>query len=386
MSNYFSHYCTLLSSKEQLTHCRQAESLADLLMRIKSLWNCVNLNDDELLGEINRLNQLPVDSVAHLAGNWLPYLYQPKRQRINWLLPISHATEPFQDEYISRCRQQLFNQIIQPCSSLLFAKQQAEHIANVQPAGFIFHLSRCGSTLISGCLSELETTCVFSESPLLTELLLDKELPVAERKLYLCAFINLQAAAFPDRSQMIIKWNAWDIFYWELIRDIYSQVPAIFLVRDPVEILASHQRSVGRHMSGDPVLADVDPVFKSQLSDQCLFDKQIQILHSLLQVMDEKRAGPKIMVVDYRQLCVANIPSILAFLVCEVDELGFLKIQERMQFHSKTPAQVFVADSMTKQQSVTLGEQGKIQAYLMPAYNQLIKMAHKPLGMVIDVC
>jgi len=139
-------------------------------------------------------------------------------------------------------------------------------------------------------------------------------------------------------------------------------------------------------MSGDPVLADVNPVFKSQLSDQRLFDKQIQILHSLLQFMDEKRAGPKIMVVDYRQLCVANIPSILAFLVCEVDELGFLKIQERMQFHSKTPGRIFVVDSMTKQQSVTLNEQEKIQACLMPVYNQLIRMAHKPLGVVIDVC
>lgn len=76
--------------------------------------------------------------------------------------------------------------------------------------------------------------------------------------------INLQASVFPARPDVVIKWNAWDIFRWELIRAIYLRVPVIFLVRNPVEILASHQRLAGRHMSGDSVLSAYQPEMAPQ--------------------------------------------------------------------------------------------------------------------------
>lgn len=166
MANYFSHYCQLISSAEQLDYCQQAQSLSELLVRIKTLWSCHQFGDNELLREIFYLNQTSVPATTQLAGKWMPYRYQAKQGLVNWLLPKGYATEPFFDEYISRCRQQLFNQIIQPCTSISVTCDQANYLENSEPSGFIFHLSRCGSTLISGCLSELETTCVFSESPL----------------------------------------------------------------------------------------------------------------------------------------------------------------------------------------------------------------------------
>lgn len=386
MSNYFSQYSALLSSAGQIDYCRQAHSLDELLARIKQLWDCDHLSDDELLGEITRLNQVPINTnTIKLAGHWLPYRYQPKRKQVNWLVPVDHATEPFLDEYISRCRQQLFNQIIQPCSSLEVAQQQTINLADVQPAGFIFHLSRCGSTLVSGCLSELESTCVFSEAPLLTELLLDSDLSLTEQQIYLRAFINLQAAAFPARPSMIIKWNAWDIFQWDLIRGLYPQVPVIFLVRDPVEILASHQRSAGRHMAQDLSLAHLHPVFTVLLAGQDTLAKRIGVLHGLLQAMGTKSESAAVSVVDYQYLNAQGLVSVLNCFGCTVDQHGFLKIQERMNYHSKSPGQVFVADNVTKQGCFTPEEQERIRTQLAPGYNQLNRLAHEFLGTVINV-
>lgn len=382
MSNYFFLYCTLLGSKEQLAHCHQADSLSDLLLKIKVLWSCTQLDDNELLAEINLLNQIPVSDTTALAGNWLPYRYLPSRQQVNWLVPVGHAIEPFHDDYISRCRQQLFNQIIQPCSSLEFATQQGEQLINVQPTGFIFHLSRCGSTLISGCLSELESTCVFSEAPLLTELLLDSQLSTEMQQKHLQAFINLQAAAFPDRPQVIIKWNAWDIFRWELIRTLYPQVPAIFLARDPVEILASHQRMAGRHMAGDPRLADFHPVFA--LQESSLFNNRLAVLHRLLTVLWSKVSEKHIYPIDYSQLSTATIGDISHFLHCDIDDLAFLKIQERMKFHSKTPGQIFVMDNATKQDFFERETQAFIRAQLGFIYNQFLMLAFKSRKAVIN--
>lgn len=384
MDNYFSQYCALLGSQESLANCQQAESLGDLLTRIKRLWGCEHLDDGELLGEINRLNQIPVNDSVKLAGNWLPYRYQPRRKQVSWLVPVGHATEPFQDEYISRCSQLLFNQIFQPRTSLESARQQAVEIASVQPAGFIFHLSRCGSTLISGCLSELDSTCVFSESPLLTELLLDNQLTTDEQKKTLRIFINLQAAAFPARPQMIIKWNAWDIFRWELIRSLYPQVPAVFLVRDPVEILASHQRMTGRHMAGDPSLGVLHPVFSGQGAALSMLDCRIEVLRTLLLAMGKQSFSSNTRVVDYRQVNAQHVAEVLKFFGCVVDKLGFLKIQERMRFNSKAPGQTFVDDSLKKQHCFTVEEQERISLQIKESYTQLLMLALKPREAVIN--
>jgi hypothetical protein len=369
MSNYFSRYCALLGSADQLVYCQQADSLVDLLIRIKTLWGCIELGNNELLGEINRLNQMPVDNLVVLAGNWLPYRYQSRHRLVNWLVPIGYATEPFQDEYISRCSQCLFNQIIQPLCSLAFAQKQADTLPAVQPAGFIFHLSRCGSTLISGCLSELDSTCVFSEPPLLTELLLDNQLSPAELKISLQAFINLQAAAFSCRPQMIIKWNAWDIFRWDMIRAIYPNVPTIFLVRNPVEILASHQRSVGRHMSGDLSMAAFHPVFSKVNKTASLLDFRIRVLQGLLSEMRKHYFPPGVRLVNYRWVNAEGIASIAQHFSLKIKPIEFIKMQKRLGFHSKTPGKVFHSDH--EKQPFNQQECESINKNLASIYNQL---------------
>lgn len=372
MSNYFSHYCVLISSVAQIESCRQAQTLGELLACIKNLWDCNQLTDDELLSEISRLNQTPITTPdIQLAGNWLPYRYQLKRRLVNWLLPVGHATEPFHDETIARYRQQLLlNQIIQPCTALDVAQQQAKNLVDAKPAVFIFHLSRCGSTLVSGCLSELETTCVFSESPLLTELLLDGDLSPLEQQSCLRALINLQAAAFPHRPQMIIKWNAWDIFHWELIRDIYPQIPVIFLVRDPVEILASHQRSAGRHMAGDRSLGHVNPVFISESRAQTLLHWRSGVLDALLGEMNRVGKQGAILRVDYKDLDASGINQI-----CH--HLGLLpnteRIAQRLKFHSKSPGVVFANDIPDKQSIFSIDDKTRIQQALQPLYAQFFE-------------
>ncbi|MDR7089974.1 sulfotransferase family protein [Cellvibrio fibrivorans] len=386
MSELFSAYCELISSPAQLERCQEAVSVSELLSVIKKLWQQTTLSDDQLLAELAQLNQLVLDSdKIQLAGNWLPYRYHAKNRCIHWCLPAGHATEPFQDETISRYRQTvLVNQFITPKTALSSLDVQAQAVQPITPAGFIFHLSRCGSTLISGCLSELDTTCVFSESPVLTEILLDQTLKEAAQQQHLQQLINLQASVFPTRPDVVIKWNAWDIFRWDLIRANYPQVPVVFLVRNPVEILASHHRSAGRHMIGDPSLADYHPVFAGWDDAGTLLAKRVQVLHGLLWAMHDCYPGQGGLVVDYCQLNVDTITTLFQFLEIAFDELGFFKIQARMQFHSKSPGQVFLPDAEKKQSLFTRQEQEKIQAHLSSTYNRLLVLTNNSIGTVIN--
>src|SRR3989344_1195398 len=130
----------------------------------------------------------------------LRHSYHVRSQRMRWCLPDGAPTEPFHDEYLSRCwRSATLNQLFSPRTSLKALAACAQRVPRAQPAGFIFHLSRCGSTLLSGCLSELDEAAVFSESPVLTEVLVDPALTPQEKRAHVQCLIDLKAVLFPGR-------------------------------------------------------------------------------------------------------------------------------------------------------------------------------------------
>ncbi len=370
LDNLWANYQALLRSAQQLHQLNQAVSLGDFLHRLKNLWQCASLADDDLLDQLARFNQTPLAADIPLAGLWMPYQYHPARKQLFWLMPQGHPCEPFLDEYISRCRQHLVNQLIRPCTSLHSAQVMAAGVAPANPAGFIFHLSRCGSTLVSGCLSELDSTCVFSEAPLLTDLLLESRLHAAEKQACLRAFIDLQAAAFPARPQLIIKWNAWDIFYWDLIYSLYPQVPGLFLVRDPVEVLASHQKFAGRHMSGEPELGVVNPVFVN--GEQPLLVFRVGVLRALLMAMKARIETGNHRLVSYRQLIEQGVADLAAHFHLLPTTVERVKIAARAQVNSKQPQHSFVADSQFKQQLFSEEDKAYIRRQLRPLYQSLL--------------
>lgn len=377
MSDFFSAYCELISSPAQLARCQEAVSVSELLSVIKKLWQQTTLSDDQLLAELAQLNQLVLDGdKIQLAGNWLPYRYHAKNRCIHWCLPAGHATEPFQDETISRYRQTvLVNQFITPKTALSSLDIQAQAVQPITPAGFIFHLSRCGSTLISGCLSELDTTCVFSESPVLTEILLDQTLEEAAQQQHLQQLINLQACVFPTRPDVVIKWNAWDIFRWDLIRAIYPQVPVVFLVRNPVEILASHQRSAGRHMSGDSVLAAHYPELAPPVKDENMLDFRVRVLAVLLTMMEKHCHEVSVKIVDYVQVDLNKIYAICNYFALTKSSERMLLVAQRMQVNAKSLGQSFCGDSEQKREHFSAPDKTLIESRLLPLYQQVVSSA-----------
>lgn len=377
VSDLFSAYCELISSSAQITRCQEATSVGELLSVIKNLWRQTALSDDQLIAELTQLNQQIIDSdKIQLAGHWLPYCYHAKTRSIHWCLPAGHAIEPFQDETISRYRQTvLLNQFITPKTSLASLDIHAQVVQSITPAGFIFHLSRCGSTLISGCLSELDTTSVFSESSVLTEILLDQTLGEATQQQHLQQLIDLQASVFPSRPDVVIKWNAWDIFRWELIRAVYPQVPVIFLVRNPVEILASHQRSAGRHMSGDSVLAAYYPELAPPVNDEKIEDFRIRVLAALLIAMAKHCHATNVAIVDYAQLDLNKIYAICNYFAVAQSSAAMLSLARRTQVNAKSLGHSFSGDSEQKRQQFDVTEKTLIESRLLHLYQQLASSA-----------
>src|SRR5690606_8885374 len=190
----------------------------------------------------------------------LQYWY-PARLRLHerdpyceWLqLESIPFTDPFFDETLAKGRSSPANSSrFRPMSSLGQLLDWQDELPHVPPTAFIFHVSRCGSTLLSQLLG-LHPRCVsLAEVPFFDDLL---RLPfkadgpsgfaVPEALTAAIAIYGQQRTG--DEQHLFIKLDSWHIFFWERIRACYPGVPFFLLYRQPDEIVRSHRKLRGMH-------------------------------------------------------------------------------------------------------------------------------------------
>ena len=194
---------------------------------------------------------------ASVPHGWLPIRIQNSSDepQVTWEPVGNNAfADPFFEDSVRRNHSdpQIGSRRIR--TNLAGLSQAAGAHSGPRPrfAGFIHHWSRCGSTLVAQMLAELPGTTVLSEPPPLESLIkrfharpgtFSTEAPEMLR-----ALVSAWAAAFSASQHLIIKTDAWHILDWTLLVRAFPTVPAIFLYRDPVETLVSHQRRRGWHM------------------------------------------------------------------------------------------------------------------------------------------
>lgn len=307
-----------------------------------------------------------------LAEHWLPYSFVAHRGETCWCLPTGRAEQPFHDEYISTCRQAPINTLLAPRTSLQAMLSLAVDLPNPSPpAGFVFHLSRCGSTLVSGCFAALAECSVLSESSALTEILLAQHLETEVRSVLIRLLVQLQGRVSPAQSHLIIKWNAWDVYQWQLLRAVFPDVPVLLLIRNPVEILASHQCSAGRHMSGDPTLRHLHPAFAAAQTAESLLQFRVCVLKALMTQMLAIATEPGVAVVDYADLNLTKLIHIANWFGIDCGAHQQARMAHRAGRHSKTPTAEFQADSDWKRTAFSNLDRQQIEPILSDTYRRL---------------
>jgi hypothetical protein len=133
------------------------------------------------------------------------------------------------------------------------ALTQFDTIDGVQPSAFIFHASRCGSTLVSQLLATLPQCIVISEAPAIDDALklahpFNPSDPDGGMELLKRVVHCFGQRRFPDEQHLFIKLDSWQITALPLIRHAFPTTPLVFIYRDPYEILASHRHQRGMQM------------------------------------------------------------------------------------------------------------------------------------------
>jgi hypothetical protein len=182
-------------------------------------------------------------NTTHPLHNFFPYRLVIKDELLcQWMqMGEMKFTEPFFEETILKCRHVNSNPYL-PTTSIEGMIEGAAGIAALEPAAFIFHVSRCGSTLLSQLLSLDEQHIVLSEVPLLDELLRVHRgsIPQGLEDEALKAAIKLLGQERTGNEKLLfVKLDSWHIFYWKKLRELYPRVPFILLYRSPAEVVRS---------------------------------------------------------------------------------------------------------------------------------------------------
>lgn len=356
------HYWSLVHNPAALRELGKATTMVGFCQYLRRFWRLSDYGDEELLAILWAGNrQVLAPDFSLLCQFWAPADYDPKRRVLEWMSAAEKPIHPFYSEHISAVRGQLLSALIKPKTALLPALNLSGLVKQVQPAGFIFHLSRCGSTLVSRSFAGLPKCRVLSESPLLTQVLLDRSLSDTQRRAALTFCIDTQGQLFHPEQHLLIKWNAWDLQFWPLILSLYPQVPVLLLLRDPVEILASQQKSAGYHMVRQPSR----PLFRelSVPEEESILEYQCKVLRLLLGYGLDMNQRSQVMVVDYQELLPVIANKIANWFSLDLSQEECNQVEQCQLIHSKTATQPFMADSQFKQSFFTAEQKEQIHSF-----------------------
>ena len=329
--------------------------------------------------------QEPTLDAAHLAG-WTPInmRWQNAGLTVDWCrLGELRFTDPFFEDTIARAlrdpARRLFRQQT-PVATL-------EHLPAVRPGlpptGFIFHLSRCGSTLLAQMLAALERNIVISEAPPLDEILRahlrDPRITRAQRIAWFRGLVSAYAQPRGGgESQVFIKFDSWHTLELPLIAEAFPDVPWIFLYRDPVEVLVSHHRLRGTQMIPgviDPRFFGLEPAAAAAMP----FDEYgARVLARIAEAaLTHARTGHA-RLVNFRQLPAVLWESLGEFFRVDWSPADLAHMRAAAQFDAKNPTVTHQDDSAAKQLAAS-GELRRLaEGWLAGIHRQLEQLRLAP--------
>lgn len=294
------------------------------------------------------------DQSTNLKG-WLPVdaVVVEGRPGLMWMeMSGVSLTEPFFQQTVERARKENRAERFTEFDVLLQLEKQLE---SVEPTGFIFHSSRCGSTLVANACRAVSGSIVLSEAnaidKLIARFITDVDNPVKE-SLY-SVFLRGVVHALAQRRtgnerHLFIKFACCSFAQLERIKRIWPAVPWLFLYRDPVETIVSNMRDV------PPWLIDNDRRVLCSIigdgSEMSLEELCARTIGSLFSTA-YRLANANSMLLNYNQLSVPVIAYVLNFFNVSLSSEELKTIARTSEVYSKevSGTRAFVADVDTKQ-------------------------------------
>jgi hypothetical protein len=177
------------------------------------------------------------------AGDWLPVHLEPAASPyVDWAhFAGEPLTEPFFEESRRKAGSRPFNAVFRRRTRLADSIAAATPERARTPRGLIFHMSRCGSTLVAQMLAAAAQSTVLSEAPPLDAAV---QLEAGNAGI-LAAMVAALGRRQPAGGRLFLKLDSWHAMSLPLIRRSFPTSPWVFLYRDPIEVIVSQARQAG---------------------------------------------------------------------------------------------------------------------------------------------
>lgn len=291
--------------------------------------------------------------IQEALQNWIPYhlFWQDQQPYCRWLFTgDKEFTEPFFDETLEKCKHFPHNSRPDRCiSHISMLPEWAQHIENIQPTAFIFHVSRCGSTLATQLLGLSRANIILSEVPFFDELLRWKKTPITTHEtseLLSSSIVFYAAKRQPEQERLFIKTDSWHILFYQQIRSLFPDTPIILLYRQPAEVIRSHQKRRG--MQAVPGL--IEPALfgfsHNDLLNVSLDEYMALVLEKYFErFLDIAEKDPLSFPVNYNEGPLAVVEKIASAAGFSITEREMNDMKQRINYHAKYPGQIFVEET-----------------------------------------
>jgi hypothetical protein len=315
---------------------------------------------------------------ADRYANWMPIrmYWESGRPMVDWCyIGAARFVDPFFDETVEKVLRRPFSLLFRRQTSIEALSELQAVDPGISPSGFIFHMSRCGSTLVSQMLASVSRNIVLSEAGPIDAVLRSgfraSSITDDHKIEWLRGIVSALARKRCAREErLFIKFDAWHVLHLPLIERAFPGVPWIFVYRDPVEVVASHQKQPGAQVMP---AALPPPLFGLALAGAVSMPQGgyashvlACICHAALQYRSDRG-----LLVNYTQLPHGVFSDVLEHFGVAYVEDDVERMRSAARFDAKAPSQVFTSDTTAKQSALQPHVRAVVERAVMPLYEEL---------------
>jgi hypothetical protein len=314
---------------------------------------------------------------------WLPIRawLRDGEWRVDWCwFGEQRLTQPFYRDEVDLALRLPFNQAFRRDTPLTTLLDWQAASPGLTPSAFIFHASRCGSTLLAQMLARLDSHIVLSEPPPLDQLLrahYASPLRGAEQQVAIGTMLSaLGQCRDAQASRLVVKLDAWNIYELPLLLRCFPDTHWLFLYRDPLEIAASHLQQPGMHMV--PGFIGESPL---NLVDESPTPREEFIarrLGRLLQAAAELHQQYGGLLLNYSELPMALDGRLRAMFGLDAGQVAAALAGSGP--NAKRPEQAFAADAQHKRDGASTLLREAVSRWAEASYSELETLRLQQLG------
>ncbi|MCV9926444.1 sulfotransferase family protein [Flavobacterium sp. LS1R49] len=292
-----------------------------------------------------------MENSAHPLLNWIPYKLVETDNDVyfEWIyLDDKRYIDPFFDETIIKCKGHYNNstgyKVVSTVENLI---EWSAGLVSAELKSLLFHVSRCGSTMMSQSLSVSPQNIVISEAPIIDQILRSDAFNFDKKGVLIKSVLSLLGQKrFLEEKNLIVKLDSWHIFQVNQLRLIFPELPFGLLYRNPAEVLKSHAQLKGMHMVPNLLPSSVFGISAQEIEVISFQQYGAVVLEKYFQAyLDFYAKDHNVSMYNYKEGMKYILERYLSFINADYSVEEIDRMCERLNRYSKNGNTVFKGDS-----------------------------------------